>query len=435
MTRRSLDREIARLALPALGSLAVEPLVSLVDTGFVGRLGAAALAAVAVGGAILGVSFALFRFLEYAVTPAVATALGAGDTRRVGQTTASALGVALVGGLAAAAVISLAAPTLVRLLGAGAEVLPDAASYLAIRALALPAVLLAMVGHGVYRGRHDTRTPLLVSLVANGLNLALDPLLIFGAGWGVIGAAWASVIAQAVAGVWFLVLLLRTPSLTPSRAAAGSLGRAAVALVVRTGALIATLTGATAVAARVGTAEVAAHQIALQLWFFLALVLDALAIAAQAMVGRASGASDLEGARFVTRRLLVLGTATGAVIALLLVAARPWVGGWFTPDAEVVVALGLVYPLLVVAQPVNGFVFVGDGVVIGAEDFRFLAGSTVAASIVAATVLVGVIPWGWGLPGVWWAILALTGVRAVTMGWWVVAFAGERGRAPGSRAA
>ena len=423
-TRRH-DREILRLAVPALGALAVDPLVSLVDTAFVGRLGAEALAAVALAGAVFAISFALFNFLEYGVTPYVAAALAAGDRRRAGRFVLGALIVGVGAGTVVAVAVAGAAVWILRTLGAGPEVIDAAVSYLRIRAVALPAVMVAMVGHGAFRGAQDTRTPMVVTAGFNLVNVLADPLLIFGLGMGVVGAAVATAVAQVFGAAWFLLLMVRSEVLSirwvwPGRDALAPLWGAGRALVVRTGALLATLTIATAVAARVGTAAVAAHQIAMQLWLFLALSLDALAIAGQAMVAKALGEGARSEAKSIADRLLLFGGAAGTVLTVALLAVRPWLGGWFTTDAGVLSAFAAIYGFLALMQPLNGLVFVWDGVAIGAEAYGFLAVGTVAAGIVAVGLLALVIPLGLGLAGVWWAIVAMMVVRAVFLAWWHV---------------
>jgi len=423
--RTPYDREIIRIGLPALGALAADPLVSLVDTAFIGRLGAEALASVAIASAVFVAIFAVFNVFEYAVTPLVAQSIGAGDRSDAGRFTVAALAISVVAGFVAAAGLVLFAEPLLGLFGATSRVLDGAVTYVTIRALGLPALLIVLVGHGAFRGYQDTRTPLVVTLGLNVVNLVLDPLLIFGAGWGIAGAAWATVVAQWTGAIWFAVLFLgtRRGSLgiefgRPARRAMGSLFRAAKPMVLRNASLLASLTAATMVAARVGTVPVAAHQIAVQLWIFMALVIDALAIAGQAIVGKQIGADAPQAARVIADRLLALGVLFGAVLAAGLLMLSPWLGSWFTSDAAVVAAFASILPVLAIMQPINGLVFVWDGIAIGAAAFPFLAGSTLAASVAAIGVLAAVIPMGWGLGGVWAAIVMLMAVRAVTLWWW-----------------
>jgi MATE family multidrug resistance protein len=293
--------------------------------------------------------------------------------------------------------------------------------------LGVPALLVILVGHGAFRGYQDTRTPLVVTLGLNAVNLVLDPILIFGLGWGIAGAAWATVTAQWFGAVWFILLFFWTRRTElgigfgrPQRRALGLLVGAGKAMVIRNASLLATLTAATMVAARVGTAAVAAHQIAIQLWIFLALVIDALAIAGQAIVGKELGAGKRAIAREISDRLLALGLLFGIVLAATLAVVSPWLASWFTTDEAVVLAFASILPILIVMQPINGLVFVWDGIAIGASAFGFLAGSTLAAGMVATGLLLTVIPLGSGLVGVWVAIVVLMLVRATTLWWWYV---------------
>jgi MATE family multidrug resistance protein len=423
--RTPYDREIIRIGLPALGALAAGPLVSLIDTAFVGRLGATALASVAIASAIYLAVFAIFNFLEYAVTPLVAQSVGAGDRSEAGRFTVAALAISAVAGVMAAFGLIVLGEPLLRAFGAESDVLEGAATYLRIRALGVPALLVILVGHGAFRGYQDTRTPLVVTLGLNVVNLVLDPILIFGLGWGIAGAAWATVTAQWFGAAWFLVIFFWTRRKDlgigfgrPQRRALGSLFGAGKAMVLRNASLLAALTAATMVAARVGTASVAAHQIAIQLWIFLALVIDALAIAGQAIVGKEIGAGSRVIARAVSNRLLALGLLFGILLAAALGVISPWLASWFTSDEAVVLEFASILPILIVMQPINGLVFVWDGIAIGASAFGFLAGSTLAAGVAAIGLLLAVIPLGWGLVGVWAAIVVLMLVRATTLWWW-----------------
>jgi putative MATE family efflux protein len=435
--RTPYDREILRIGLPALGALAADPLVSLIDTAFVGRLGATELASVAIASAIFLAVFAIFNFLEYAVTPLVAQSVGAGDRSEAGRFTVAALAVSAVAGVIAAFGLVVLGEPLLRAFGAASDVLEGATTYLRIRALGVPALLVILVGHGAFRGYQDTRTPLVVTLGLNAVNLVLDPILIFGLGWGIAGAAWATVTAQWFGAAWFLVIFFWTRRTDlgigpgrPQRRALGPLFGAGKAMIVRNASLLAALTAATMVASRVGTTSVAAHQIAIQLWIFLALTIDALAIAGQALVGKGVGAGSRAVAREVSNRLLALGFVFGIVLAVALGVISPWLASWFTSDEAVILAFASILPILIVMQPINGLVFVWDGIAIGASAFGFLAGSTLAASVAAIGLLLAVIPLGWGLVGVWAAIVVLMLVRATTLWWWYAKRFAMNGRDP-----
>ncbi len=419
---RALDREIGALALPALGALAADPLVSLVDTAYVGRLGTVPLAALGVNAALFSLAFVVFNFLAYGTTPRVARALGRGDRDGAGRVVVQALTLAVVTGLAATTVLLSAGGLLVGLMGAGGELREPALEYLRIRALAGPAVLLIMAGHGVFRGFQDTRTPFRVTLGLNGVNLVLDPILIFGLGWGLAGAAWATVVAQWAGAAGFLYLLFgprrdllgEAPRLPRPRELLPFL-RVGGELLVRTLSLIGTLTLATAIATRVGTAQVAGHQVAQQLWILLALVVDAVAVAAQALVGRYRGEGRADALRAVTNRLLLWGLLTGVALTLVFLAVGSFLPRLFTDDATTLREVARVLPFVIWMQPLNALVFVWDGIYMGTEEFRFLAVQMVVSGVAAAAVLLLVLPLGWGLPGVWWGIVTLMGVRLLTL--------------------
>ena len=417
-----LDRDILRLALPALGALAADPLVSMVDTVFVGRLGVVPLAALGVNTAIFTLAFVVFNFLAYGTTPMVARAVGRGDRVGAGDVVMQAFLLAVVvGGLATLTVELLAVP-IVTLMGAGPDLRESALSYLRIRALAGPAVLLVTAAHGAFRGYQDTRTPLLVTLGLNAVNLVLDPLFIFGFGWGLRGAALATLAAQWFGALWFIHLLLRSrrrelgiqPRL-PRLAEIRPFLRIGGELALRTLALIGTLTLATAVATRVGTVQVAAHQVGAQIWLLLAMMVDSLAVAAQALVAGYRGAGDASMARHASNRLLGWGLLSGLALGGLFFLLAPVLPRLFTDEPAVLEAAGEIFPFVVAMQPLNAIVFVWDGVFMGAERFRFLAAQMALSAACAATVLLLVLPMGWGLTGVWWGIVALMVARAVTL--------------------
>lgn len=424
------DREIAALALPALGALIADPILSLVDTAFMGRVGTDALGALGVSAAVFGVAFFVFGFLEYGTTTAVVGAVGRSDLSGAGRATITALAFAVVFGIvSAAALVIFRAPIIGALVDGGIR--DGAITYTGIRALAAPAVLIVRAGHGSYRGYLDTRTPFLVALGINAVNLVLDPILIFGMGWGIAGAAWATLVAQYLGAAAFLVLLRRGREryglgrgVRPVAGEVWQFLRVGRDLAVRSGALLAAFTAATVVAARVSEAAVAAHQVLFQVFVFLALGLDALAITAQAMVGRALGGGDRETAREIADRLLALGAILGLVVAAVLTMLAPLLPGWFTADPAARAAIGQGLVVLIAVQPLAAIVFVWDGVFIGAADYRYLAVTMVASSLAALAVLAPVVSRGWGIRGVWWGIATLLVARAISLGWRRVAPSG-----------
>lgn len=423
--RRSVyDREILALGLPALGALIADPLLSLVDTAFVGRIGSDELAALGVSAAVFAVAFFAFNFLEYGTTSLVARAVGGSDIDRAARATTTALTLALVLGVVGALLLELFIESIVGVMGAKGAVADSAETYIRIRALATPAVLFIRVGHGVFRGFQDTRTPFVVTAGLNGVNLVLDPLLMFGFGLGIGGAAWATVTAQWLGAIVFLGLLVSGRRSTaglrigrPRRDELREFLRLGRDLTIRTGALLAFFTLSTAIAARISPSAVAAHQVVGQWWLFTALALDAVAIAAQAMVGRRVGAGDRADWTAASDRLAMLGVVVGVGFAVVLAALAPFIPVWFTDDPAVRDSIRSIYPFLVLMQPLNGLVFVWDGVFMGVGDFAYLAAAMVGASLVATVLLLLVLPLGWGLAAVWWANIMLMTARALTLAW------------------
>lgn len=422
--RNRRDGAIAALAIPALGTLAIDPIVTIVDTAWVARLGTVPLAALAVAGAVFAAVFSVFNFIQVAVTPLIATEVGRDRLGRAGGIASGATLIAIVLGVLFAALFMALAPLITDLFGAEPDVASDATAYLRIRFLALPMMLIASVGHGVYRGHHDTKTPLYVAIGMNIANVVLDPLLIFGFGLGIEGAALATVIAQSLAAVWFLHLMffrqrerlgigrLRQPVRDLPIANVLSAGWP---LIIRSMALLGVITATTVAVARIGTEQTAAHQVALQVWLFLAFVLDSYAIAAQAMVGTDVGAGNVREARAVANRLLALGFMTGVALSIILFATSPLVPIFFDLDDAVRTDLAMIYGFVVVTQPLTALVYVWDGIGTGATAFRYMAMSMVVAGV-AALVTLGLV--GDTLTGVWWSLVVLTVVRLVTLAGW-----------------
>ncbi len=424
MTETVSRRRILALAVPALGSLAADPVLSLVDTAFVGRLGAAPLAALGVDAAIFGFAFALFNFLAYATTPLVAQARGRGHIEESGRIVQRALVLSVGIGVVSTAVMVIGARFLVGVMGAGPDFADEAVAYLSIRAFALPALLIITAANGAYRGFQNTRTPLLVTITINGLNIALDPILMFdfGLGLGLEGAAWATVIAQWIGAVVFGGLLLRIAreeSWPTARVRAAELqeflGIGSV-LILRTGLLVLSLSVATSVAARIGTLDVAAHQVVSQIWFFLAMVIDALAIAAQALVADLAGRGDGPGARALSTRLLRWGGVAGLGLTVGLLAAGSIVSTGFTDDPGISARILEVIPIAAGMQPLAALVFVLDGVFLAVLAIKKLVWSTAAGFVATVAVLALTLANGWGLAGVWWAITAMIVARLAVLG-------------------
>lgn len=420
------DREIAALALPALGALAADPLYSLADTAFVGNLGTPQLGAVAVGTAAFTASFWLFSFLAYGVTPRVARAFGAGDRAEASRVGVQALFLALVIG-AVVTIIGIAfAGPIVELLGARGEVAAFAEPYLRIRMLAATPVLVAQVGHGWLRGAHDTCTPMAIALAGALANVVLDYLLIYPAGLGMQGAAWATVIGQGGAALAFVAVLARrlpAPRWRPEPPAAASLLVVGADLAVRTGSLLLALTVATSVAARMGEVVLASWQIAMQVFLLLSLAVDALAIPAQALVARHLGAGAPRRALEVGRRLMTWGLAAGVSFAVALAPLAGPLARAFTDDAAVAASAARLLLWLALVQPVAAAAFTLDGILIGAGDTRLLAAAMLACSALFIALSVGALRGGWGAAGLAAGLGAWLAARVLTTG---ARFAGGR---------
>ncbi|MGZ4450221.1 MAG: MATE family efflux transporter [Nocardioides sp.] len=416
------DREIVRLALPAFVALVAEPLFLLADAAIVGHLGTAPLAGLGVAGAVLQTAVGLCVFLAYGTTASVARRLGAGDRRGALAQGVDGLWLAVGIGLVVTVAGMLLTDPLVHALGAGPTVTAPAATYLRLAFLGTAPLLVMLAATGVLRGLQDTRTPLVVAVLGNVLNVVLNLLLVYGVGgWdglGIAGSALGSVLAQVAGATALLAVVVRGArregaSLRPDLPGIRAAAHAAVALVVRTltlrAALLLTTYAVTLAAATARNQEVdlATHQLAMTTWGFLAFVLDAVAIAAQAITGRYLGAGDVAATRAVTRRMVRWGLLSGVVTGLLLAAASPVLGALFTTDPAV---RDLLVPVLLVAaccQPVAGVVFVLDGVLIGAGDGRYLARGGLLTLLVYAPVLLLAAHAGAGLPLLW---LVFTGL-------------------------
>ncbi|WP_338073806.1 MATE family efflux transporter [Kineococcus siccus] len=434
MTRR--DADILRLAVPALGALVAEPLFLLADSAIVARLGTLPLAGLGLAGAALSTAVSVFVFLAYGTTASVARRLGAGDEAGALAQGVDGMWLALGLGVVTAALAVPGAGWVVDALGASAAARPYAVTYLHLSLPGLPAMLVVLAATGVLRGLQDTRTPLVVAGAGAVLNAVLNLLLVHGLHLGIAGSAIGTAGTQVLMAVALAVVVARGVRRTGARVRPHPFGvlRTAlegVPLLVRTLTLRAALLLTTAVAAAQGDASVAAHQVAMTVWTTTALALDALAIAAQALVGRALGAADVEGVRASVRRMVQWGVAVGAVLGLVVGVAAGGVAGFFAPDADVRAQLAAALLVVAASLPLAGWVFVLDGVLIGAGDGRYLARAglvTLAVYAPLAVLVAQVAPAGrTGLVWLWIAfagafVLArlLTLVRRERSGGWMV---------------
>jgi len=419
---RSVDREILRLAVPALGALIAEPLFLLADTAMVGHLGPSALGGLAIASTVLQTVLGLMIFLAYATTPRVAKRMGSGDLR--GAVSAGFDGMWLSVAISALLLVGglpLLGPV-VRAFGPAAEVEAAAYTYLTISWWGVPFMLLVIAGTGLLRGLQDTKTPLKVAGGGFGGNIVLNAVLIYGLDLGIAGSAIGSVLAQAgmaavVLGIAFRAAARHSASLLPHVSGVWSSARTSGWLVVRSAALRAALILLILEATGLGTQQLAAVQIVQTLFFALALALDALAIAGQALIALRLGAEDVPAVQSVTARLVRWGVGFGVVCAVLIAAGAAWIPSAFTSDGTVRSLVTTLLLVFAVGLPLAGFVFVLDGVLLGAEDARYLALAQVASFAVFAAVLqigMSVRP---DAATAWAAfVLAFLGARGVTLG-------------------
>ncbi|MEY2515414.1 MAG: hypothetical protein QOJ89_2772 [bacterium] len=419
MLRSPHDREIGRLALPALGALAAEPLYLLADTAIVGHLGTPQLAALAIAATVLTTLVSLCIFLTYGTTAQVARLSGAGDAARAGQLAAQSLWLACALGLVLALACVVLADPLVALLGGRGETAGLAARYLRISAAGLVPALVALAGQGYLRGIADLRTPLVIVVAAQLANVVLELWFVYGLHWSLDGSAAGTVLAQAAMGAAFAWMLLRGPAADrrPQRRLLAPLLRISGELFVRSAALLAAFATASAVLARIGESSLAAHQIAFGLFTLGALVLDAIAIAAQVLVGRALGAGDAAGARAGALRTIGWSLAAGCLLGAVLLALAGPLPHAFSSDPTVIDRAHAIWVMLALMQPAAAVVFALDGVLIGAGDTRWLAVSMLLAGLaVYVPIALLALHLGWGITGVWAGLLAFVGVRLALLG-------------------
>lgn len=412
--RRGINAQILRLAVPAFGALIAEPLFLIADSAIVGHLGVNQLAGVGLAATLLQTAVGLLVFLAYSTTPAVARLIGAGRHRDAIAIGRDGLWLALVLGVVLAIVGGFATKPLLAAMGAQGQVLQEASSYLLFSLPGIPAMLLVLAATGVLRGLQDTRTPLYVAAAGFGLNAGLNWLLVYPIGWGVAGSAIGTSIVQWLMAAVYLVIVVRAAraaelSLAPRWKAVVALTSVGGWLLLRTLSLRVAILATVLLATSQGPANLAAHQIAMTVFSLLAFALDALAIAAQALIGKELGAANVAAVRALTRRMLWWGLGFGVVTGGLVLLAAPWLGWIFTGDRSVHAALSAALLALALGQPIAGFVFVLDGVLIGAGDARYLA-------------LVGVLCLACYLPLLFW--VGSSGLQGpAALGWLWAAFA------------
>ena len=457
------DAKILALAVPAALALAADPLLQVVDTAFVGHAGADALAALGINSALFTFSFLVFNFLGTATTPLVARAKSSENATKAGLVTLQALTVAAVCGSLLTVGLLVGSDQALHAMGADSEANPVmyemSQQFLYIRAFAAPAVMLCTVGQGVFGGLQDMKTPLGITASANLINLSLDVLLILGLGWGVRGAACATTVAEWIAASCYLYFLwARRESLGGSSAPEAMkkmdaeelfasfrpFFNAGGAVLMRTVLLLGTKTIASATAARLGSTAIGSHQVVMQLWLLTSMLVDSLAVSGQSLIavefGKAKVESikavqaqpidalmakddnvtvtlDTSGARRVANRLLQLGVGSGVVLAAAFTLTSPWIPSLFTEDPDVKQTILEILPIALAMLPVNGAVYVLDGILVGSRDFTWMAKAMTLAAGSAVVFLAAVEPLDLGLKGVWYALAALMTLRMGTLVW------------------
>jgi len=419
---RADDRALLRLAIPALGALVAEPIYLLTDTAIVGRLGTASLAGLSVASAVLLAGYSVFLFLAYGTTAAVSRLLGAGRHREAAGQAVQGLWLAATVGVVLAIAGWVAGPTLIAVLGGTGAVASEAWTYLRISLFGLPALLVSLAGVGYLRGRQETRLPLAVAVGTAVGNGVLEWVLIFRFDRGIGASALSTVLAQAVAALVYTTGVARAAR----RLGAGWRLRprqvlrllvVGLHLLVRTAALRGSLLVGVAVAARIGVADVAAYEVAFQIWTLAALALDAVAIAAQALVAHALGGHDAAGARRLGDRARVVSLLAGVVLGVALAVGRAPLARLFSDDRAVIELVAFSLLFVAAMQPVNGVVFALDGILIGAGDERFLARAMVVAFACYAPLALTVATTGAGLGWLWAALFTFMAARWAVLEW------------------
>jgi putative MATE family efflux protein len=418
-----LARRIIALAVPALGVLAAEPLYLLFDIAMVGRLGAVPLAGLAVGGLVLSLVGTQLTFLSYGTTARAARRFGSGDRPGAVHEGVQATWLALIIGAAVVLVVNVVASPVVRVIAASPDVAAQGLTWVRIAIFAAPAILISLAGNGWMRGVQNTVRPLRYVIVGFAVSAVLCPVLIYGLlsapRMGLAGSAIANLVGQWLAAILFLRALhaeqVRLRMDPPVLRAQLVLARD---LLVRSLAFQACFISAAAVAARFGAAALAAHQVILQMWSFLALVLDSLAIAAQTLVGAALGAGRVPQAKSVARRVTVFSLGFAVVLAALLALGAPVLPGLFTSDVAVLHQMRVPWWFLVCQLPISGVVFALDGVLLGAADARFMRNATMISALSGFLPLVWLsLAYGWGLAGIWSGLTLFLVLRLILVGW------------------
>ncbi|CAH9103262.1 unnamed protein product [Cuscuta epithymum] len=468
-----LGVEIARIAVPAALALTADPIASLVDTAFIGQLGAVELAAV-------GVSIAVFNQVSrVAIFPLVSVTtsfvaeedtitrdssipqdpesadnggsmpveskrlipqndseesgngnepiansfevVAPNSTKRHIPSASSALIIGGILGIIQAILLIAGATPVLKFMGikSGSPMLKPAQQYLALRSLGAPAVLLSLAMQGVFRGFKDTKTPLFATVVGDLTNIILDPIFIFVFGLGVRGAAISHVISQYLISIILFWRLMEKVDLMPPSLKGLQFARFlknGFLLLMRVIAVTFCVTLAASLAARLGPTEMAAFQVCLQVWLATSLLADGLAVAGQAILASAFAKKEFSKATATASRVLQLGIALGLILAMLLGVGLHFGARLFTKDTNVIALIGVGIPFVAATQPINALAFVFDGVNFGASDFAYSAYSMVTVAIFSI-ILLFILSSTFGFVGIWVALTIYMSLRAMA-GFW-----------------
>lgn len=422
-------KDILRLAVPAMLALASQPLLSIGDTAMIGHLGVEPLAARAIGAAIIGGIYWIFTFLSFGTTSLVGHHHGANDFKACGETYFHALCLALLGGIGVASAGLLFAVPLYQWMGAAANIVNEGVPYFRIYIASAPFTFIFFASVGFFRGTLDTRTPMIIAFLISVTHLLLDYGLIYGnfglPRLGLRGAAIAASSAQLVGAATCLGIFFFSPSMTAYRAVKWRISlprlrplfRIGSDLAIRTGALRGSLVFATSCAARMGAGVLSANEIAFQLMLLGSDVIDGLAVAGQALVAKYLGSGQKDTAFAMGKTLIRCGAVAGLLFGIAFLGAQDAIVSVFTNSTDVKLLLGAGVILLVALfQPLNGIVFVLDGLLIGARDTRFL----MWAMLIGGLGIFVPISWmslhfGWGLTGIWAGVGALMSWRLLTL--------------------
>ncbi|KAK6118244.1 hypothetical protein DH2020_048030 [Rehmannia glutinosa] len=444
-----LGVEIFSIALPAALALAADPITSLVDTGFVGHLGSAELAAVGVSGAVFNLVSKLFNVPLLNITTSYvaeeqASVIKAADDYSQTATdqrrkmflpsVSNAIVLAAALGIIEAVALSTGSSFLMNTMGISVDspMRVPAEQFLTLRAFGAPPIVVALAAQGTFRGFKDTKTPLFAirkimahsclkqfNLVARGagnlLNAVLDPILIFSFGLGIGGAAIATVISEyltAIILLWKLSdeVLLIAPSISGQRVV--QYLKSGALLTGRTLAVLITTTLATSMAAKEGPIQMAGYQICFEVWLALSLLNDALALAGQALLASNYSQGNYDLARQVTYKVLQIGLIMGVALAVILFLGFGALSSLFSTDSEVLGIARSGTLFVAGSQPMNAIAFVLDGLYYGVSDFGFAAYSMGLVGLISSAFVLLTAP-SFGLAGVWSGLFLFMTLRVV----------------------